>query len=208
MAIWYWLALASNIIAWSIFFRLLARRHWNVAALTVGALHLLFAVVVSVAPFRSFLDPGYPGLGLGFLRFEGTAATLPAALIFCWAVAAALIAVAKGRGRWLLLLVVGDLFLALNFGGSTLLEGQTDNWRIDFGEGKSITGLAGALTLLLLFTMPFVASAIWAARHRHSNGSMPPLGSNLRDEHDQSEEDSKDPNAFRFSQNHIRGEYV
>jgi hypothetical protein len=178
MAIWFWLALALNIIAWSIFLLLLSRRPWNVAALTVGVLHMLFALLVSVAPFRSFLDPNYPGLGLGFLRFERTAATLPATLIFCWAVAAALIAVAKGRGRWMLLPMVGDIFLALNFGGSTLLEGHTDNWRIDFGEGRSITGLAGAFTLLLFFTTPFVASAIWAARHRGSNGSVPPLASN------------------------------
>jgi len=69
MATWFWLALASNIVVWSIFFVLLARGRWNWAALTVGVLHMLFAMVVSVAPFRSLLDPNYPGLGLGFLRF-------------------------------------------------------------------------------------------------------------------------------------------
>jgi hypothetical protein len=203
MAIWFWLALASNIIVWSIFFLLLSRRRWNVPALTVGVLHMLFAILFSVAPFRSFLDLNYPGLGLGFLRFESTAATLPATLIFCWAVAAALIAVAKGRGRWMLLLMVGDIFLALNFGGSTLLEGYTDNWRIDFGEGRSITGLAGAFILLLLFTMPFVASAIWAARHSRSNGSMTPLASNLQEERDKSGKNTNDTNGFRFSENRV-----
>jgi hypothetical protein len=203
MAIWFWLALASNIITWSIFFVLLSRGRWNLAALAVGLLHMLFAVVVSVAPFRSFLDSNYPGLGFGFLRFERTAATLPATLIFCWAVAAALIAIAKGRGRWMLLLMVGDIFLALNFGGSTLLEGHTDNWRIDFGEGKSITGLAGAFILLLFFTMPFVASAIWAASHSRSNGSAPPLASNLQEARDKSGENTKDFNGFRFSQNRV-----
>src|SRR5205814_1436631 len=122
MTIWFWLALASNAIVWSIFFYLLSRCRWNVAALIVGILHMLFSLVVSVAPFRSFLDPNYPGLGLGFLRFEGMAATLPATLIFGWAVAAAWLAVSKGRGRWMTLIVVGDIFLAINFGGSTLLE--------------------------------------------------------------------------------------
>lgn len=203
MAIWFWLSLASNIIVWSIFFYLLSRRRWNAAALTVGALHMLFAILVSVAPFRSFLDPNYPGLGLGFLRFERTAATLPATLIFCWAVAAALVAVAKGRERWMLLPMVGDIFLALNFGGSTLLEGHTDNWRIDFGEGRSITGLAGAFILLLLFTLPFIASAIWAARHSHSNGSLPPRASNLQEERDNSGDKTKDTNSFRFSENRV-----
>ena len=52
MAIWFWLALASNVVVWSIFFYQLSRRRWNVAALIVGILHMLFSVVLSVAPFR------------------------------------------------------------------------------------------------------------------------------------------------------------
>lgn len=199
MAIWFWLALASNTVVWLIFFYLLSRRRWNVGALTVGILHMLFAVVVSFAPFRSFFDPNYPGLGLGFLRFEGMAATLPATLIFGWAVAAAWLAVYKGSGRWMTLIVVGDIFLALNFGGSTVIEGSTDNWRIDFGEGKSITGLASAAILLLFFTFPFVGSAIWAASRSRSNGTAPPVTSELPEEHEDTEDHSKETNGFRFS---------
>jgi hypothetical protein len=200
MAIWFWLALVANISVWSVFFYLVSRRRWNVAALTVGLLHMLFSVILSVAPFRSFLDPNYPGLGLGFLRFEGMAATLPATLIFSWAVAAAFIAVAKGKGRGMLAVMIGDLFLALNFGASTILEGQADNWRIDFGEGRSITGLPAALTLLLFFTMPFVASAIWAARRSRSNGTSPPLTSDLPEQPDDPEERPNDMNGFRLSE--------
>ena len=200
MAIWFWLALAANVVVWSIFFYLLSHRRWNVAALMVGIFHMLFSAVVSVAPFRSFLDPNYPGLGLGFLRFEGTAATLPATLFFGWAVAAAWLAVSKGRGRWMTLIVVGDIFLALNFGGSTLLEGRSDNWRIDFGEGRSITGLTSAFILLLFFTFPFVASAIWAASRSRSNRMAPPLTSDSLKKSDDTEDDSKDINSFRFSE--------
>jgi hypothetical protein len=203
MAIWFWLALTSNVVVWSVFFFLLTRRRWNVTALTIGLLHMLLAMVVSVAPFRSFLDPEYPGLGLGFLRFERMAATLPATLIFCWAVAAALIAIANLRGRWMLLLIIGDIFLALNFGGSTLLEGHTDNWRIDFGEGRSITGLAAAFILLLFFTLPFVASAIWAASRSRSSGSGPPLYSDPAAEGDKLGENRDDTNSFRFSANGV-----
>ena len=203
MAIWFWLALASNIVVWSIFFFLLTRGRWSWAALTVGVLHMLFAMVVSVAPFRSFLDPGYPGLGLGFLRFEKMAATLPATLIFCWAIAAAWVAVGKGRGRWLLLLIVGDIFLALNFGGSTLLEGRADNWRIEFGAGRSITGLAGAFVLILFFTMPFLASAIWAAKRRHSSGPMAPLAADQQETRSKGAANSDDVNDFRFSENRV-----
>jgi hypothetical protein len=46
----------------------------------VGILHMLFSVVLSVAPFRSFLDPNYPGLGLRFLRLEGMAAVVEVVL--------------------------------------------------------------------------------------------------------------------------------
>jgi hypothetical protein len=202
MAIWSWPALGANAVVWSIFFFLLSRRRWNVAALIVGILHLLFSLVVSVAPFRSFLDPNYPGLGLGFLRFEGMAATLPATLIFGWAVAAAWLAVCKGRGRWMTLIVVGDIFLALNFGGSTLLEGSSDNWRIDFGEGRSLTGLASAFILLLIFTFPFIASAIWAASRSRSN-TTPPLASELQQKRKRPEDHSNDINSFRFSEKQV-----
>jgi hypothetical protein len=200
MANWFWMALALNAVVWSIFFYQLSRRRWNVAALIVGILHMLFSLVPSVAPFRSFLDPNYPGLGLGFLRFEGMMATLPATLIFAWALAAAWLAISKGRGRWMTLVVVGDIFLALNFGGSTLLEGRSDNWRIELGEGRSITGLAGASVLLLIFTLPFVASAIWAARRSRSNGTSLPLNPDLQEKRDRTEDQTKDINSFRFSE--------
>ena len=198
MPSWDWLALAANVVVWSIFFYLLTRRRWNVAALTVGVLHMLFAVVVSVAPFRAVLDPKYVGLGLGFLRFEHVAASFAATLIFCWAVAAAWCAVAKGRGRSMLLLMIGDALLALNFGGSTLFSGDTDSWRIDFGEGRSITGLTGAAIMLLLFTAPFIASALWAARRRRSNGSAPPLASDLTEKREEPE-NPKGSGGFRFA---------
>jgi len=203
MAIWFWLALVLNVVVWSIFFYLLSRRRWNVAALIVGVLHMLFSMVVSVAPFRSFLDASYPGLGLGFFRFEGMTATLPATLIFGWAVAAAWLAVANGRGRWMTLLIVGDILLALNFGASTLLDGSSDNWRIDFGEGNSITGLAGAFILLLLFTFPFVASAIWAVSRSRSNGAAPPLTSGLQEKRNDTENHKKDTNGFHFSESRV-----
>ena len=203
MAIWFWLAIALNVSVWSIFFYMLSHRRWNVAALCVGIFHMLFSLVLSVAPFRSFLDPNYPGLGLGFLRFEGMAATLPATLIFGWAVIAAWIAVSKREGRWMTLILVGDIFLALNFGGSTLLEGRSDNWRIDLGEGRSITGLASAFILLLVFTVPFVASAIWAARRSRSNGIAPPLNADLQQERDDTEDHKKDINSLRFSEGRV-----
>jgi hypothetical protein len=202
MAIWFWLALALNVVVWSIFFYLLSRHPRNLAALIVGIFHMLFSVVLSVAPFRSFLDPNYGSLGLGFLRFDGMAATLPATLIYGWAVASAWLAVSKGSGRWMTLILVGDIFFALNFGGSTLLEGSSDNWRIDFG-GRSITGLAGAFILLVFFTFPFVASAIWAAGRSRWNRPAPLLASDLQEKRNDAEDRTKDINSFRFSESRV-----
>ena len=200
MASWFWLGLTLNVVVWSIFVYLLTHRQWSLGALLAGILHMLFAAVVSIAPFRSLLDPNYAGLGLGFLSFNGVKASLFATLIFAWSVAAAWLAVGKGRGRWLNLVLVGDIFLALNFGGSTLLEGSSDNWRVDFGEGRSITGLGGALILLFLFTFPFLVSAVWAARRSRSNGTAPPLLSDLRQTHHSSDDRSNDTTDFRFSE--------
>ena len=101
------------------------------------------------------------------------------------------------------LILVGDIFLALNFGGSTLLEGRSDNWRIDLGEGRSITGLTSAFILLLVFTVPFVASAIWAARRSRSNGIAPPLNSDLQQERDDPEDHTKDINSLRVSEGRV-----
>jgi hypothetical protein len=63
----------------------LTRRRWNFVSLIVGVFHMLFAATLSFAPFRSWFDPSYLGLGLGFLRFEGRKATLPCAVMLAWA---------------------------------------------------------------------------------------------------------------------------
>ena len=52
MAIWFWLAIALNAVVWSIFVYQLSLRRWHVTALTVGIFHMLFSLVLSVAPFR------------------------------------------------------------------------------------------------------------------------------------------------------------
>src|SRR5688500_18950725 len=114
MAIWFKVAIVLNVIYWGVFLYLLSRRRWNIPALGVGIFHMLFAAVVSVAPIRSFLDPEYPGYGLGFINLEKRAVVIPAALILGWALAAAWIAVGKGKGRWMKLVMTGDLFFAVS----------------------------------------------------------------------------------------------
>jgi len=97
MPLWLWMALATIIASWLAFLYALTYRHWNFVGLIVGVFHMLFAATLSFAPFRSWFDANYLGLGLGFLRFEGRRATLPCALMLGWALAAGLVAVAKGK---------------------------------------------------------------------------------------------------------------
>ena len=202
MAIWFQIALVLNVIYWAVFFYLLSRRRWNVPALTVGIFHMLFAAVVSVAPIRSLLDPDYGGYGIGLIHLEKRAVAIPAALILGWALAAAWIAVGKGRGRWMRLVMVGDLFFALSMGVSILLDDSQD-WTFQLGEHFTATGVAGLFILVCLFTLPFVASAIWAARRTRRDGTAPPLASSAQKDHSGSEKKGKNTNSFRYSESRV-----
>lgn len=199
MAIWFQIALALNVIYWAVFFYLLSRRRWNTSALAVGLFHMLFAAVVSVAPIRSFLDPDYVGYGLGVIHLERRAVVLPAALILGWALAAAWVAVGKGRGRWMRLVMVGDLFFALSMGVSVLLD-DSQNWKFQLGEHFTASGVAGLLILLSFFTLPFLLSAVWAASRTRAGGTTPPIASNAPGERGGSEKDGKNPDSFLYSE--------
>jgi hypothetical protein len=202
MAIWFQIALVLNVIYWAVFCYLLSRRRWNVPALAVGIFHMLFAGIVSVAPIRSLLDPNYIGYGLGVIQFEKRAVAVPAALILGWALAAAWIAVGKGAGRWMRLVMVGDLFFALSLGASILLD-DSQNWDFQLGEHFTASGVAGLLILLCFFTLPFIVSAIWAASRTRTGGTAPPLASNPEEERRGSEKDGKNTDGFRYSESRV-----
>ncbi len=197
MAIWFKIAIALNLIYWTIFFLLLARRRWTVAGLMAGIFHMLFAATVSVAPIRSTLDPQYTNFGVGFIQFQGQAAALPSALLLCWALFAAWIAVGKGKGRWLSAIAAGDIFLALNMGGSLLLDPAKD-WTFQLGEYLTISGVPGLIILLFFFTGPFVASAIWAIRGTGTGGTTRPLAQSNEGKASVADETTKKVNGFRY----------
>jgi len=199
MAVWFQIAIALNVVYWAIFIYLLTRRRWNIPALAVGVFHMLFAGLISVAPIRSFLDPNYVGYGLGVIQLEGLAVTLPAALILGLALASAWVAVGKAHGRWMKLVMVGDLFFATSMGLALILD-NSQNWTFQLGEYVSVTGIWGLIILLGFFTLPFVVSAIWAARRIRAGGPMNPALSN-EEEHDGRPEDhGKGTNSFRYSE--------
>ena len=170
MAIWTRIFLVTNAIYWAIFFYLLSRCRRSAAALVVGLFHMLLASVLSVAPFRALLDSAYRWQ-LGFVGFGGRMAVIPAFLTSGWTLAAAWITVAKGRGRWMWLIAVGDLLFALNLGAAIVLfpwRGNLAYQKIQFGKGFVLTGMMASLILLLCFVVPPIVSGIWAARRARS----------------------------------------
>ena len=190
MAVWLWMAVVTIIASWSVFLYALTRRHWNFVSLIAGVFHMLFAATLSFAPFRSWFDPSYLGLGLGFLRFEGRSATLPCALMLAWALAAALVVVTKGSGRWMILVLAGDAFWALNFGGSLLLGENGENFggslllggdalksKVQLGDTATFVGAWALLILFSFYVLPFVLSAIWCARRLRDSESEQALPS-------------------------------
>ena len=197
MAIWFKFAIALNLIYWTIFFLLLSRGRWTVAGLMAGIFHMLFAAIVSVAPIRSTLDPQYTNFGLGFIQVKGQAAALPAALLLGWALLAAWIAVGKSKGRWMTVIAAGDIFLALNMGGSLLL-GHGGDWTFQLGEYVTVTGVAGLVILLFFFTGPFVASAIWAIRRSGSGGTTRPFAKTTEGKAGVARKRTKKVNGFRY----------
>jgi hypothetical protein len=202
MAVWFQIGLILNLTCWAVFFYLLSRRRRDAPALAVGVFHMLFAAVSSVAPVRSLLDPGYTGYGVGVFHFEGRAASLPAALVLAWALAAAWVTVGKAGGRWMRLVMVGDILFAASISVSTLLD-DPRNWTFQLGEHFTAAGASGLLILLCLFTLPFIASAIWAAGRTRSGGAAPPVASNAREARGASEKDGENGNGFRYSESRI-----
>lgn len=201
MAIWFKLAIPLNILYWAVFFYLLSRRRWNGAALAVGIFHMLLAGVFSVAPIRSLIDPDYIGLGVGLINFQGWAVPLPAAMLLGWCLVAAWLAVGKGSGRAMTLIAVGDILLAGSLGGSILLD--SSQWKLQFGEHLTIEGYAGAVILLLLFTLPLILSAFWAVRRARLDGNPPPLADAKPEDRHDSDDKGRGNNNLRFSQTSV-----
>ena len=78
----------------------------------------------------------------------------------------------------MILVLAGDAFWALNFGGSLLLGGDALKSKVQLGDTATF---AGAWTLLILFflyyVLPFVLSAIWCPRRLRDSESEQALPS-------------------------------
>ncbi len=162
MTLWIAFALGTNLVYWAFLVYLAARRRPGAAAVALGVMHMLLAAALSVAPFRSFVDPDYPGFRLGVLHFEKRAATLPTALLLAWALGSALILASRGRGWKLWAVAVGDALFALNQLLSLFQSGSRND--IQFGEHLTISGLQALLIMAVLFVGGPAVSAWWSGR--------------------------------------------
>ena len=199
MAIWFKITITLNIIYWGVFFYLLLKRRWNLPALAVSVFHMLFAALVSVAPIRSLLDPDYIGYAIGVVHLQKRAVALPAALVLAWALTAAWITVGKGKGTWMKVVMVGDLFFALSLIITILLDGS-GNWKFQLGEHFTADGIFGLLILLGPITLPFIASGIWAAYRTRVNGPTTPLAANSDVKREGAVNEDKKSDSFRYSE--------
>lgn len=162
MTPWLWIAVVSNLIYWTVFAILVKRGRAGAAGIVVGLVHLLLAAIFSVAPIRSAIDPNYPGLAFGILRFEGRSAVIPAAVVLIWALACAYLAVGKGAGRAMWWVAAFDLLMAANLAVGILSAGGDNT--IQFGEHLTIPANAGLVLMLLFFTLGPAVSGIWSVR--------------------------------------------
>ena len=162
MNVWIQVLLVSSAVYGAIFVALLFKRRWTGVGLAVGTVHLLFALLFSVAPFRSLLDQSYIGFGLGLLRFEGQSASLPAALILAWALMAAYTAITQGSRRLFMVIAVGDALFAINQAVSMVLNPSAGT--IQLGEFLTISGVASLALMALLFVVGPLSSGAWALR--------------------------------------------
>jgi hypothetical protein len=204
MSIWLWVVIFSNILYWSLFFFLVTRRKRDIPAFVFGILHMLFASLLVAAPFRSLLDPDYMGYQLGIIRFEGQWAFLPATAFLAWALSSAWIAVARGRGSWMKLIAVGDILFALNLASGffiDLVRGELATSKIQGGEFFTLQGPVAALIPLLVFAVPFMASAVWAARRSDSGNPTAPFEKTTGECQSQSNDSNKGIDGARFAAN-------
>lgn len=163
MTPWIAIALVTNLLYWSVFVSLAARHRPGAGAVVLGVMHMLLAAAMSVAPFRSFLDPAYPGFRLGLLHFEHRAATLPTAILLLWALASAFLLARGERSRRLWIVAAGDALFAVNQLAELARSSASAN-EIQLGEHLTIGGAQALVIMGILFVGGPAIGAWWSGR--------------------------------------------
>jgi hypothetical protein len=99
---------------------------------------------------------------VGLLHFEKRAATLPASVLFLWALGSALILASGSRGRKLWLVAAGDALFALNMLLDLARSGG--GGQIQFGEHFTIGGAVAIAIMAILFVGGPALGAWWSGR--------------------------------------------
>ena len=104
------------------------------------------------------------------------------------------------------LIAVGDILFALNLASDFFVDffrGKLGTAKIQGGEFFTLQGPVAALIPLLVFALPFVASAVWAARRTESDGMTPPLAKADNGDEANTEQGANRVNGIRFAANSI-----
>jgi hypothetical protein len=126
--------------------------------------HLFVASTSAAAPFRSLLDPHYPGYRFGFIASDGGFGTmLITSAIVLSAAASAFLAVRARAGYGLWFVKATSALFLMNLGGAWLesvLQKISDT-EMQLGEYLTIPPLIAAPLMFVLFICPFLVGIGW-----------------------------------------------
>lgn len=164
---WGLFALAVSAVITLLWLWQVRKGQWAWPGLVASFACLVAAGFNSAAPLRGAIDPEYAGFGFGLLSADrGLPVTLMAGAIFVAGTASALIAASRrsGPALWFVAATCAALTVIVGIPSAIAAVRDPAGNTIQFGEYLTIPGLIGTAILLLVFAVPFVIGAIWAAR--------------------------------------------
>jgi len=161
MTVWLAGGIALSVAFWIAFVLLRRRFEASPSQALAAAVQVGPAGLLSVAPWRSVLDPTYIGYSLGVLRFPGRTASLPATLVLLSLLVSAWILLRFRGGRPYAVPAIVNLLFALNL-GLGMLGGEAP--RFQLGEHLTLTGAPALALELVLLVLPFLLVAAWCVR--------------------------------------------
>ena len=161
MTVWLAGGILLSAIFWAAFVYL--KRHFGASASQgwAAATQLVPAGFLSVAPWRSVLDPGYGGYVVGLLEYAGRSASLPSTLVLTSLLAAAWVLLRYRGGPAFAIPALVDLAFAANLGLGLFGDEAP---RFQLGEHFTLSGVPALALLLMVFVLPFLLVAVWCVR--------------------------------------------
>ena len=168
MTVWLGGGIVLSAVFWIAFDRMRRRFQASRSQAWAAAVQIGPAGLLSVAPWRSVLDPNYIGYGLGLLYFPGRSGCLPATLVVASLLISAWILLRSRGGPAYVLPATVNLLFAANLGLGIVGEGAP---RFQLGEHLTLTGAPALGLVLVILVLPFLFVSGWrfrrAARSSH-----------------------------------------